>query len=81
MRLPAAVGKLENASLADQIPLQSRYFVRMGGKGWVVYDRERKGPALATSYSKRPYTFGLARLYGRSAYGQSQRWLRSRLGL
>ncbi|MGY4623246.1 hypothetical protein ACVWY3_001002 [Bradyrhizobium sp. USDA 4486] len=24
----------------------SRFVVRMGGKGWMVYDRERKGPAL-----------------------------------
>lgn len=26
--------------------MQSRFFVRMGGKGWMVYDRERMGPAL-----------------------------------
>lgn len=26
--------------------LQSRYLVRQGGKGWMVYDRQRKGPAL-----------------------------------
>jgi hypothetical protein len=24
----------------------SRFFVRQGYKGWFVYDRERKGPAL-----------------------------------
>ncbi|QOZ65960.1 hypothetical protein WN72_05760 [Bradyrhizobium arachidis] len=24
----------------------SRFVVRMGGAGWMVYDRERKGPAL-----------------------------------
>lgn len=26
--------------------MSNRYFVRQGGKGWMVYDRERKGPAL-----------------------------------
>lgn len=25
---------------------QNRFFIRMGGKGWMVYDRERKGPAM-----------------------------------
>lgn len=32
--------------MTDNIPAQSRYFVRMGGKGWMVYDRVRKGPTL-----------------------------------
>ncbi|WP_146101355.1 hypothetical protein [Bradyrhizobium sp. AC87j1] len=32
--------------MTDEIPSPSRFFVRMGGKGWMVYDRERKGPAL-----------------------------------
>lgn len=27
-------------------PLQARFLVRRGGTGWMVYDRERKGPAL-----------------------------------
>jgi hypothetical protein len=26
--------------------MSNRYFVRQGCKGWMVYDRERKGPAL-----------------------------------
>lgn len=25
---------------------QSRFLVRQGGKGWMVYDRQRKGPAM-----------------------------------
>jgi len=25
---------------------QARFLVRQGGTGWMVYDRERKGPAL-----------------------------------
>ena len=25
---------------------QSRFLIRRGGSGWMVYDRERKGPAL-----------------------------------
>ncbi|MGO4513445.1 MULTISPECIES: hypothetical protein [Bradyrhizobium] len=25
---------------------QSRFLIRRGGNGWMVYDRERKGPAL-----------------------------------
>lgn len=33
-------------SLSDKAPAQSRFLVRMGGVGWMVYDRERKGPAL-----------------------------------
>lgn len=31
-----------NAGMASQ----SRFFVRMGSKGWMVYDRDRKGPAV-----------------------------------
>lgn len=27
-------------------PAQARFVVRMGTSGWMVYDRERKGPAL-----------------------------------
>ncbi|OSI79090.1 hypothetical protein BSZ21_01770 [Bradyrhizobium canariense] len=30
----------------DHVPSQSRFGIRAGGKGWMVYDRERKGPAL-----------------------------------
>lgn len=33
-------------SLSDRALVQSRFLVRMGGVGWMVYDRERKGPAL-----------------------------------
>lgn len=36
--------------MTDEIPPQSRFFVRMGGKGWMIYDRERKGPALIGAY-------------------------------
>lgn len=25
---------------------QSRFLVRQGGKGWMVYDRQRRGPAM-----------------------------------
>ncbi|MBB4363068.1 catalase [Bradyrhizobium sp. CIR18] len=32
-------------------PQQSRFFVRMGTTGWMVYDRERKGPALLKDHS------------------------------
>lgn len=37
--------------LAGSFPMsdntfQSRFLVRQGGKGWMVYDRQRKGPAL-----------------------------------
>lgn len=31
--------------MTDRTPSQNRFFIRMGGKGWMVYDRERKGPA------------------------------------
>ena len=30
----------------DRTLSQNRFFVRMGGRGWMVYDRERKGPAV-----------------------------------
>ncbi|KRP88642.1 hypothetical protein AOQ73_27980 [Bradyrhizobium pachyrhizi] len=32
-------------------PQQSRFLVRMGTSGWMVYDRERKGPALLRDHS------------------------------
>ncbi|GLR91317.1 hypothetical protein [Bradyrhizobium iriomotense] len=25
---------------------EARFFVRLGGKGWMVYDRKLKGPAM-----------------------------------
>jgi hypothetical protein len=30
----------------EEQEMSNRYFVREGGRGWMVYDRERKGPAL-----------------------------------
>ncbi|QOZ36560.1 hypothetical protein XH92_37340 [Bradyrhizobium sp. CCBAU 53421] len=35
----------------DLPPQQSRFVVRMGTTGWMVYDRERKGPALLKDHS------------------------------
>ncbi|MGY4624429.1 hypothetical protein [Bradyrhizobium sp. USDA 4486] len=32
--------------MSDRTPAQGRFLVRTGGIGWMVYDRERKGPAL-----------------------------------
>jgi hypothetical protein len=32
--------------MTDNKSIQSRFFLRMGGKGWMIYDRERMGPAL-----------------------------------
>lgn len=32
--------------MSDRALVQSRFLVRMGSVGWMVYDRERKGPAL-----------------------------------
>jgi hypothetical protein len=32
--------------MTDKEPTPPRYLVREGGKGWMVYDRQRKGPAL-----------------------------------
>ncbi|RXG95236.1 hypothetical protein EAS61_18930 [Bradyrhizobium zhanjiangense] len=32
-------------------PEQSRFLVRRGTTGWMVYDRERKGPALLKDHS------------------------------
>lgn len=30
----------------DNASPPSRFLVRQGGKGWMVYDRQRKGPAV-----------------------------------
>lgn len=32
--------------LTDSAAPQNRFLIRMGGLGWMVYDRERKGPAM-----------------------------------
>lgn len=32
--------------LTDETGSQSRFLIRMGGIGWMVYDRERRGPAV-----------------------------------
>jgi hypothetical protein len=39
-------GLLEKTMSGDGASSQSRFFIRMGGLGWMVYDRERRGPAL-----------------------------------
>ena len=32
--------------MADKEPAAPRFVTRQGNKGWMVYDRQRKGPAL-----------------------------------
>ena len=32
--------------MSEQASAPSRFLVRQGGKGWMVYDRQRKGPAM-----------------------------------
>lgn len=32
--------------MSDEVSPPSRFLVRKGGKGWMVYDRQRKGPAM-----------------------------------
>ena len=32
--------------MSNEAPAARRFLVRQGCKGWMVYDRERKGPAL-----------------------------------
>jgi hypothetical protein len=39
-------GRLEETMQGDGASSQSRFLIRMGGLGWMVYDRERRGPAL-----------------------------------
>jgi hypothetical protein len=34
----------------DKASLPSRFLVRQGGKGWMVYDRQRRGPAMIGEY-------------------------------
>ncbi|KRQ04889.1 hypothetical protein AOQ71_28955 [Bradyrhizobium manausense] len=36
----------QEAVVSESGRTASRFFIRMGGKGWMVYDRERRGPAL-----------------------------------
>jgi len=36
----------DDAMRERQLSDQPRFLVRQGSKGWMVYDRERKGPAL-----------------------------------
>lgn len=33
-------------TVSDKAPSPSRFLVRQGARGWMVYDRQRKGPAL-----------------------------------
>jgi hypothetical protein len=32
--------------MPDKPPAPSRFLVRQGSKGWMVYDRQRKAPAM-----------------------------------
>jgi hypothetical protein len=32
--------------MADKEPAAPRFMVRQGNEGWMVYDRQQKGPAL-----------------------------------
>jgi hypothetical protein len=32
--------------MSEQASVPSRFLVRQGGNGWMVYDRQRKGPAM-----------------------------------
>jgi hypothetical protein len=32
--------------MSEQASAPSRFLVRQGGNGWMVYDRQRKGPAM-----------------------------------
>ena len=32
--------------MGEKASSPSRFLVRQGGKGWMVYDRQRKGPAM-----------------------------------
>ncbi|MGY8681953.1 hypothetical protein Q2941_29850 [Bradyrhizobium sp. UFLA05-153] len=39
------VSDWEEQSLSGDASSQGRFLIRQGAKGWMVYDRERKGPA------------------------------------
>ncbi|MCP3473230.1 hypothetical protein NLM33_23235 [Bradyrhizobium sp. CCGUVB1N3] len=32
--------------MSDKLPSAARFMVRQASQGWMVYDRQRKGPAL-----------------------------------
>jgi DNA/RNA endonuclease G (NUC1) len=36
----------EQRQMSDEVSPRSRFLVRKGCKGWMVYDRQRKGPAM-----------------------------------
>ena len=36
----------QEGNKADKASAPYRFLVRQGSKGWMVYDRQRKGPAL-----------------------------------
>lgn len=42
----SALPSRERYWILEKHEMSNRYFVRQGGKGWMVYDRNRKGPAL-----------------------------------
>ncbi|WGS19341.1 MULTISPECIES: hypothetical protein [unclassified Bradyrhizobium] len=39
-------GKQRSDKDTDEAPPPSRFLVRQGSSGWMVYDRQRKGPAV-----------------------------------
>jgi hypothetical protein len=43
---PDRLGNSGEPSLNEIAPSQSRFFIRERSEGWMVYDRERRGPAL-----------------------------------
>lgn len=50
---------------------QSRFLVRQGGKGWMVYDRQRKGPALIDTKFAENLTEGQAHLIKQTLMGSA----------
>jgi hypothetical protein len=55
LRAPALVGSIsmeynERKAVNEKTFHPSRFLVRQGCKGWMVYDRQRKGPAMVGTY-------------------------------
>jgi hypothetical protein len=40
------VPKNKGKNMSDKLSSAPRFMVRQGSRGWMVYDRHRKGPAL-----------------------------------
>ena len=58
--------------MSDEVSPPSRFLVRQGSKGWMVYDRQRKGPAMVGTDPAVNLTKGQADQIERTLMAQSE---------